>query len=56
MTQTPQKQNAFAALDKKVADGIAAEKAADQAQSQAGGPAALKLDQPSPQKQTATKN
>lgn len=30
-TPTPQKQNNFAALDKKVADGIAADKAASQA-------------------------
>lgn len=31
-TQTPQKQNSFAALDQKVADGIAADKAATQPQ------------------------
>jgi hypothetical protein len=33
-TQTPPKQNPFAALDKKVADGIAADKAATQNQTQ----------------------
>lgn len=31
-TQTPQKQNSLAALDQKVADGIAADKAATQPQ------------------------
>lgn len=46
-TQTPQKQNPFAALDKKVADGIAADKAATQPQpAQQQGPA-----QPSAQSQ-----
>lgn len=40
-TQTVEKQNNFAALDKKVADGIAADKAATQPQ-----PAVQAPDQP----------
>jgi hypothetical protein len=40
-TQTAEKQNTFAALDKKVADGIAADKAATQPQ-----PAVQAPDQP----------
>ncbi len=43
-TQTVEKQNNFAALDKKVADGIAADKAATQPQ-----PAAQTPDQPAVQ-------
>lgn len=50
-TQTPQKQNPFAALDKKVADGIAADKAASQIQGPT--PSPQQQAKPGPQKQGA---
>ncbi|MCW0234334.1 MAG: hypothetical protein OJJ21_12110 [Ferrovibrio sp.] len=54
-TQTPQKENTFAALDKKVADGIAADKVATQPQPAMQTPAQTPVPAPQQQQQAEAK-